>query len=166
MASSDINIIGLGELKGDLHSIADKLTRAQLIKFLQPGAKLFRQAVRNRAPVDEGDVKKSLRVRAAKGAAKEPKAAVTVYLAKVARGPKGEKVKPYWAWFVHNGTLAASKKKRKHHKPRLYSNTEKLAYVFERGGYRIKPNPFVYEAFEMTVQKAADIILSTIGNSL
>lgn len=69
---------------------------------------------------------------------------------------------------VHNGTVVGTKK-RKHRKPRTFSRSEERAYQRQRiaeGTVRIKPNPFVWRAFEAKVDAAAQKILETISKSV
>lgn len=168
----DVKVQNLGELKRDLSRLYGKLNKKDLAKLLKPGASIFRKAVKNRAPVGHGPqagaLKRAIRVRTARGKASDPYAAVDVYFAKTFTTKSGKKVKPYYALFVHNGTVAHPTK-RKHKKPRLFSNGEERAYQRQRLGentIRIQPNPFVADAFEAEAQRVATVILSNIENAL
>lgn len=162
-----IEVENIAELKRDLSGIQEKLTKRDLVKAMRPGATVMRKAVRQRTPVRTGTLKKAWRTSVGRGSAKAPQATLTTYLAKNYQTRTGKMSKPYYAWFVHNGTIV-TKKKRKHRKPRLYSRLEELAYQRQlaEGSIRIKPNPFVAEAFEANVDRVANMILDNINNML
>ena len=165
---SSIEVENIAELKRDLSGIQEKLTKRDLVKAMRPGATAMRKAVQQRTPVRTGVLRKAWRIKVGRGSAKAPQATLTTYLAKNYRTRKGKMSKPYYAWFVHNGTIV-TKGKRKHRKPRLYSGLEELAYYRQRmaeGSIRIKPNPFVAEAFEANVDRVANMILDNINNML
>ena len=154
MASSDIEVTGIASLQKDLRGIADKMTKKDLAKFLRKGAVLFQKEIQAQAPVRTGTLKRAVRVRVARGKASDPRATVETYFAKTYTPPKGGKmVKPYYAWFVHNGTVT-SVGKRRHRRGA------------SQGAQRIKPNPFVWRAFESKVDAAAQKILETISKSV
>lgn len=154
MASSDIEVMGIASLRKDLSGIADKMNKKDLAKLLRKGAVIFQKEIKAQAPVRTGTLKKSVRVRVAKGKASDPRATVETYFAKTYAPPKGGKlVKPYYAWFVHNGTVT-SIGKRRHRKGA------------SQGEQRIKPNPFVWRAFEAKVEAAAQAILDNISKSI
>lgn len=148
----DVKVENLGELKRDLSRLYGKLNKKDLAKLLKPGASIFRQAVKNRAPVGHGPqagaLKRAIRVRTARGKASDPYAAVDVYFAKTFITKSGKKAKPYYALFVHNGTADRFRKKSK-------SSTG-----------QISPNPFVYDAFEAEAKRVTDMILSSIEQAL
>lgn len=139
-----IEVVGLGELQADLSRIQSKLLRKNLLKLIRPGAQRLRKAVAQRAPVHSGGLLRSLRIRVTRGKNNLPYAGYYVDFGPKAKNPRnGKMVKPYWAIMVHNGTL--DKKTR---------------------NQRIKPNPFIYEAYEATSQEAADIVLQNIERQL
>lgn len=164
-----IEVENIAELKRNLSGIQEKLTKRDLVKAMRPGATVMRKAVRQRTPVRTGTLKKAWRTSVGRGSAKAPQATLTTYLAKNYRTRGGKMAKPYYAWFVHNGTIV-SKKKRKHRKPPQYlSGLHLLSYYWGRlaeGSIRIKPNPFVAEAFDANVDRVANMILTNINNML
>lgn len=164
-----IEVENIAELKRNLSGIQEKLTKRDLVKAMRPGATVMRKAVRQRTPVRTGTLKKAWRTSVGRGSAKAPQATLTTYLAKNYRTRMGRMAKPYYAWFVHNGTIV-SKKKRKHRKPPQYlSGLHLLSYyrgIMAEGSIRIKPNPFVAEAFEANVDRVANMILDNINNML
>lgn len=135
-----IEVEGLGALHADLSKMRDKLTRKDLLKIIRPGAQRLRKAILQRAPMRSGGIRSSLRVRAGRGKNDEPYANIYVDYAEKAKSPRdGKMVKPYWAIMVHNGTLDR-----------------------KTGAQKIKPNPFIFEAFESTREEAAATILQNI----
>lgn len=151
---SDIEVFGIDKLEKDLSSIADKMTKKELAKLIRPGAVIFQKEIKAQAPRRTGTLQRAVRVRVGRGKASDPAATVETYLAKIYVVPKsGKLVKPYYAWFVHNGTVT-SKDKRVHRKG---------ASV---GAERIKPNPFIARAFDAKVNEAARLILDKIAKSV
>ena len=152
--ASDIEVFGIDKLEKDLSSIADKMTKKELAKLIRPGAVIFQKEMKAQAPRRTGTLQKAVRVRIGRGKASDLAATVETYLAKMYVAPKsGKLVKPYYAWFVHNGTVT-SKDKRAHRKG---------ASV---GAERIKPNPFIARAFDAKVNEAARLILDKIAKSV
>lgn len=146
-----LEVENIGSLRRDLGNLRGKLTKKDLIKYLKPGAAVFRKAVRERAPVGKGPqrgaLKRAIRVRTGRGKATDPSANVQVYFAKTYER-NGKKTKPFYAMFVQNGTSPRFRKKSK-------SSTG-----------QISPNPFVYDAFEAEAKRVADMILSSIEQDL
>jgi hypothetical protein len=70
---------------------------------------------------------------------------------------KQQKGKAYYAYMVHNGTVVGANRRR------IRSNSPSAK---AQGVQRIKPNPFVYDAFEANVQAVADKILNDIMDKL
>ena len=138
-----LDVENIGNLQRDLSNIYGKLNKRDLAKLMKPGANVFRKAVRSRAPV-----RSAIRVRSARGKKDAPGAAVDVYFAKTYTSKKGVRGKPYYALFVHNGTPERFRKKTK-------SPTG-----------AVRPNPFVYDAFEAEVQRVADMVLDNIERAL
>lgn len=165
----DIELENVAELKRDLSGIQAKLTKRDLVKFMRPGATVMRKAVQQRTPARAGTLRKAWRLKVGRGSAKAPQATLTTYLAKNYRTRKGKMSKPYYAWFVHNGTIV-TKRKRKHHKSTQdLSGGQLLSYYWGRlteGSIRIKPNPFVAKAFDANVDRVANMILDNINNML
>lgn len=144
----DVHVENVGNLQRDLSKIYGKLNKQDLAKLMRPGAAIFSKAVKARAPIRSGALKKAIRVRTARGRKDDPRAAVDVYFGKTITTKEGKKWKPFYALFVHNGTEERFRKKTK------------------RSLGRIAPNPFVYDAFEAEVKRVADKVLSNIENAL
>lgn len=144
----DISVENIGHLQRDLSKIYGKLNKSDLAKLMRPGAAIFSKAVKARAPYRSGALKKAIRVRTARGRKDDPRAAVDVYFGKTIATKSGKKGKPYYALFVHNGTDERFRKKNK------------------RSTGRLKPNPFVYDAFEAEVQRVAETVLDNIERAL
>lgn len=155
--ATTISVEGLGALQKDLKNIYGKLNKKELAKMLRPGANILRKEVKSRAPRRTGTLKNAVRVRTARGKAKDPTATLDVYFGKNYTTKSGKKVKPYYALFVHNGTIA-TEGKRKHRK----INSEQRSSQRQR----IKPNPFVYEAFEAAVERAAQAVFDKIKTEI
>lgn len=165
---SDFEVLNVGQLVKDLKGIEDKLTKKKLVEIIRPGAKQLQQEVKSQAPKRTGTLRSAIRIKVGRGKTNAPSATIQTYLAKTYQTKKGKKVKPYYAWFVHQGTVAHHGK-RKHRKPRLYSGLEELAYLRQRmteGSVRIKPNPFVARAFDAKVDEVAATILNRIAKSV
>lgn len=159
MVSSNIEVEGLGQLQKDLSGIRDKLTKKELQAILKPGIKIMQQAIKQRVPVRKGALKRAIRVKAGKGRANAPYASMWTTLGKTYMW-KGKKEKPFYAIMVHNGVVAYGSGRNKRtgaHRARTQAPSR---------GYRIKPNPFVAEAFDQNVQRVANMILEDIANSL
>lgn len=159
MVSSNIEVEGLGQLQKDLSGIKDKLTKKELQAILRPGIKVMQRAIKQRVPVRKGALKRAIRVKAGKGRANAPYASMWTTLGKTYMW-KGKKEKPFYAIMVHNGVVAygtARNKRQGSHRKRAQNSS---------GGYRIKPNPFVAEAFDENVQSVADMILTNIADRL
>lgn len=165
---NSIEVENIAELKRDLSGIQEKLTKKDLVKAMRPGATVMRKAAQQRTPVRTGTLKRAWRINVARGPAEAPQATLTTSLAKNYRTRKGKMAKPFYVLFVHNGTIV-TKGKRKHRKRRLYSGLEELSYYWQRlaeGSIRIKPNPFIAEAFKANVDRVANMILDNINNML
>lgn len=149
---SDFEVLNVGRLVKDLKGIEDKLTKKKLVEIIRPGAKKLQQEVKAQAPKRTGTLRSAIRIKVGRGKANAPSATIQTYLAKTYQTKKG-KVKPYYAWFVHQGTVA-SNKQRKHRKGA------------SSGEQRIKPNPFVERAFDAKVDEVAATILNRIAKSV
>lgn len=158
---SKIEVEGLGTLQKDLKGIADKLTKKDLAKALKPGARVFQRAVKNLAPKRTGLLRRTIRTKGGKGKSNSPYASVWVTFGKVNTSKikgltkKQQKRRAYYAIMVHNGTVVGANGKR------IRSEGAKA-----QGTQRIKPHPFVYDAFEAHVQAVADKILNDIASQL
>lgn len=174
MVSSNIEVEGLGQLQKDLSGIKDKLTKKELQAILRPGIKVMQRAIKQRVPVRKGALKRAIRVKAGKGRANAPYASMWTTLGKTYMW-KGKKEKPFYAIMVHNGVLAYGtknnkRKKRVNYNHKRFDGFSKLQIALDKesraSGYRVKPNPFVAEAFDENVQRVADMILTNIADRL
>lgn len=163
---SKIEVEGLGSLQKDLKGIADKLTKKDLARALKSGARTFERAVKNLAPKRTGLLRRAIRTKVGKGKNNAPYASVWVTFGKVntskikGLSQKQQKGKAYYAIMVHNGTVVGVNGKR------LRSKESERATTRTKGAQRIKPHPFVYDAFEANVQAVADKILNDIASQL
>lgn len=154
---SSIEVENIAELKRNLSGIQEKLTKRDLVKLMRPGATVMRKAVQQRTPVRAGILRKAWRIKVGRGSAKAPQATLTTYLAKNYRTREGKMSKPYYAWFVHNGTVVTNGKRK--HRKRIDNDSQSRRQ-------KIRPNPFVAEAFEANVDRVANMILDNINNML
>lgn len=161
---SSIEVQNLGELKRDLTALADKMTKRELVPILRPGAKVMQKAIKQRTPVRKGLLKRAVKVKVGKGKATAPYATLMTYFKGLTPFQQGKKKGPEtYGWFIHNGVANFGTKRNLRKGAHSEANREK---ALARGGYRIKPNPFVYEAFEANAQKVANEILNKIESSL
>lgn len=124
--------------------------RKELLKAMRPGVKEMSKAVKSRAPQAKGILKRSVTIKPLKGRAKDASAGYFVAFRKI-YPYKGKMTTPYYALFVHNGTVI-SQGKRKHRKRTI------------PGAQKIKPNPFVWDAFEAKADSVgAQIITDILG---
>lgn len=166
--ASDIELVGLDQLVKDMSRLAERMNKKDLVKFLRPGARIFQREIKAQSPVRTGTLRKSVGIKVGRGKGSDPTATLFTYFRKIYTTPKGKTSEPYYARFVHNGTVVGTKK-RKHRKPRTFSRSEERAYQRQRiaeGTVRIKPNPFVWRAFESKVAEAARVILEKISKSV
>lgn len=161
---TDIHIENLGELHKQFRDIEGKLTKQGLASALRPGARIFQRAVKRLAPKRTGLLQRSIRTKLGKGRANAPYASMWVTFGKVNTSKmkakltaKQQKGKAYYAYMVHNGTVVGANGRR------IRSNSPSAK---AQGVQRIKPNPFVYDAFEANVQTVADKILNDIMDKL
>lgn len=165
----EIEVENLGEFKKAMDKAVDKVQRQELLKILRPTARILLNAIKARTPVRTGFLKRTMKVKAMRGKNNFPYAAYMVGPGEVKRKDSKKKDKAYYGIMVHNGTIVVPNQKRKHRKPRLYSNSDERAYMRQRiaaGKVRIKPNPWVDEAFEQTAQQMTDKILNDIADKL
>lgn len=158
---SSIEVQNLGELQRDLTALAAKLTKRELVPILRPGAKVMQKAIKQRAPKRTGILKRAVKVKVGKGKATAPYATVMTYFGKV--NTKKLKGDGYYGWFVHNGVVQYQSARNQRKGAHSQTNRER---ALARGGYRIKPNPFVYDAFEANVDQVVTTILSNIESML
>lgn len=131
----DIKVVGIEEALRNIKALQDKLSRKALIKAMRPGAKEFQKAVKREAPKRLGYLKRSAQVRVIKRKRGESKAsaALAVNLNKKTYPWKGSMVKPFYAYYVHNGTP------------------------------KIRANPFVERAFTSVAERVKELILTNIN---
>lgn len=153
-----VEVQNLGSLERDLSALAGKLTKKDLLPIIRPGARTFSRAVKQRAPKRTGYLRSSIKVKAGKGKATQPYATVLTTF-----GNKKSKKFGFYGFFIHNGVVQYATKRNKREGAHSVDNRERAA---ARHGWRIKPEPFVYEAFETNVQQVADAILNKIEASL
>lgn len=155
---SSIEVQNLGELQRDLSALADKLNKKDLVKIIRPGARVFSRAIKQHAPKRTGYLRSALKVKVGKGKANAPYATVMTTF-----GNKKSKKFGFYGFFVHNGVVQYQSKRNK--RTGAHSQTNR-AKGLAQGGWRIKPNPFVYDAFEANVNQVATTILSNIESML
>lgn len=154
--ANNIEVQNIGTLVKDFERSAEQITRKELVKALRPGAKLIQKAVLQRAPKRTGALRQALKIKKGRGSSKDPRATLFVRIAKKSAGER--RIPPsVYGWFVHNGTVNWGKTKRKH---RTVTSNDVQSH-----GYRIKPNPFVYDAFEASANQAAEKILAHINKN-
>lgn len=174
-----IKVENLGSLQRDLSALAGKLTKKELAPILKPGAKEFQREVKRRAPKRTGALKSAVKVKVGKGRASAPYANLLTVFGKVGKRFKGNNARwgdsAGYGYFVHNGTIVGVDGKRirlKSYKGKAYDWMSGIQRQYQReadkakGRQRIKPNPFVYEAFEANVQRVATAILNKIEANL
>ncbi len=154
----EIEVENLGEFKKAMDKAVGKVQRQELLKILRPTARILLTAIKARTPVRTGFLKRTMKVKAMRGKNNFPYAAYMVGPGEVKRKDSKKKDKAYYGIMVHNGTIVVPNQRRKHR-----------AYMHQRiaaGKVRIKPNPWVDEAFEQTVRQMADKILNDIADKL
>lgn len=153
--ASDVEVIGLGEIIADMARLRDKMARRELLWAIRPGANLIAKAIKEQTPVRTGTLKKSLSLKVGKGKDSDPFAAIYTHFKKNYARKRGNKTYPFYVKFVHNGTVThEGAKPRKH---RVGGAV---------GRQRIKPNEYIYRAFDEKAGEAAEMILDRIMNSL
>lgn len=155
---TNVQVENVGELTRDLTKLADKLTKKGLVPILRPGARVMQRAVKSRVPKRTGYLRSSVSVKAGKGKANAPYATVMTTF-----GNKKSKKFGFYGFFVHNGVVQYGTARNKRRGAHSEANRAK---GLERGGWRIKPEPFVYDAFEANVNQVADTILTKIESML
>lgn len=154
----EFEVENLGEFKKAMDKAVGKVQRQELLKILRPTARILLTAIKARTPVRTGFLKRTMKVKAMRGKNNFPYAAYMVGPGEVKRKDSKKKDKAYYGIMVHNGTIVVPNQRRKHR-----------AYVRQRiaaGKVRIKPNPWIDEAFEQTARQMADKILNDIADKL
>lgn len=160
---TDIHVENVGELQRDLSKLAEKLNKKDLVPILRPGAKVFQKAIKQRAPKRTGMLKRAVKVKVGKGKATAPYATLNTYFKNPVK-PAGKKKGPQtYAYFIHNGVVQYGTSRNRRVGAHSEANRVK---GLRQGGWRIKPEPFVYDAFEANVGQVADTILSKIESML
>lgn len=144
----DVEVIGIATLEKDMRKMYSSINRKDLLKLMRPPANRLVKAIKAEAPVRKGYLRKAIKLVAWKGKNDEPFATLVTTMAKT-YPYEGKRVKPYYAWFVHNGTVT-SEGKRKHRKGAAV------------GAQRIKPNPFVERAYDAQIDDVGIRILEAI----
>lgn len=154
---SDVEVVGLAALSRDFSMVREKLHRKEMAKVLRPGARIFVKEVRRRTPKRKGYLRRALTIKLMKGKPTSVFTNLGVDFLKKTYPWKNGPVRPFYAIMVHNGTVATPEGQRRKH--RAMSHESRIA---EGGRERIKPNPFVYEAFMQSCQRVANKILSDL----
>ena len=153
---SRFEVVGVAELNKEMSRLSQSLTRKQLVKLMRTGATLIAREVRTHTPKHRGYLRRAVQVKTYRGPDDEPRATVGVRFGRVPdtrKNGKGRKVDAYYALFVHNGTIVGDKKRRYRAGREAHGG---------RGREGIKANPWVYEAFEATADRAGAKIINTI----
>lgn len=158
-----IEIENLGSFQKDMQHAYEKMHRKELLKIIRPGVNILMKAVKGRTPERTGFLRRSIKLKPMRGTNDFPYAAYFVDFANVKIKETGKKMKAFYGLFVHNGTIVVPGEKRSH---KSRTDAEDRRRLQAGGRQRIKPNPWVYEAFEATAQQAADRILEDIKNKL
>lgn len=144
--------------------VEEAIGKKTLQKILRKGAQIIAKDIKARAPVDKGWIKKSVRVAQMNTKGVDQHLNYKIYLAKVypykrkwqslfRSGITTGITNPFYAWFVHNGTVT-SQGVRKH---RAGASV---------GRERIKANPFIADAWEAKADEAADYVTEEINNEI
>lgn len=148
----DVEVVGIGSLEKDLRKMYKSLNRKDLLKLMRPSANRLVKAIKAEAPVRKGYLRNAIKLKALRGKDTDPFATLMTTMAKT-YPHKGKLVTPYYAYFVHNGTVT-SDGIRKHRKG---------ASV---GAQRIKPNPFVERAYDAHIDEVGSKILEAIDKKI
>lgn len=158
--ASDVEVFGIASLQKDLQRISSKMNKKDLAKLLRPGAVIIQREMKSIAPSRTGALRKAIRVRIARGKADDPRATVETYFGKT-YPYKGTMVKPYYNYFVENGTVERFRFGRKVVNGRKVKDNSRR---IPTGA--IKAVRFVWRAFDSKVDEAARIILDNIAKSV
>lgn len=175
MVVKGVEIVGERAVRQQLNAKADSLLRPSLLKGLRVGARVIRKEVAKRTPKRSGALLRALRVRAHRGKNDVSWASVGVSFGKNTYLNKGKMVKPFYAIMVHNGTVIGKDGKRvrlKSYKAKAYDGWSDMQKARQRQAdkanakQRIKPNPFVYDAFIESYGPAAEATLEKFKKML
>ena len=148
----DVEVVGIATLEKDMRKMYSNINRKDLLKLMRPPANRLVKAIKAEAPVRKGYLRKAIKLVAWRGKNDAPSATLVTTMAKT-YPYKGAQTKPYYAWFVHNGTVT-SEGKRKHRKGAAV------------GTQRIKPNPFVERAYDAHIDEVGSNILDAINKKI
>mgnify|MGYP003423463880 CR=1 FL=1 len=153
--ASDVEVIGLGNVIADMARLRDKMMRRELLWAIRPGAKYIAKAIKQQAPVRTGTLRDSLTLKVGKGKDTDPFASIYTHFKKNYSRKGGKKTYPFYVKFVHDGTVT-------HEGPRPRKHRTGGAV----GRQRIKPNEYIYRAFDESAGEAAEMVLSKIMDNL
>lgn len=153
--ASDVEVIGLGDVIADFAKLQDKVTRRDLLWAIRPGARYIAKAIKKQTPVLTGTLRDSLTLKVGKGKDSDPFASIYTHFKKNYSRKGGKKSYPFYVKFVHDGTVT-------HEGPQPRKHRAGGAV----GRQRIKPNEYIYRAFDESVGEAAEIILAKIMNEI
>lgn len=149
----DIDIEGMETLLRRFANLDNAMQKKTLLRALRRGSRELTKAVRARAPKDRGYTKKAVKVTALRANDDPRHAVVAVKFGKTVPLRNGKMVSPYYAYFVHNGTVDP-RRPRKSHKADRFGN---YRYDMNKGGIRgLRSNPFVADAFEAASQNTVN----------
>ena len=148
----DVEVVGIASLEKDMRKMYNSINRKDLLKLMRPPANKLVKAIKAEAPVRKGYLRKAIKLIAWRGKNDAPSATLVTTMAKT-YPYKGRQVKPYYAWFVHNGTVTSAGK-RKHRKGAAI------------GAQRIKPNPFIERAYDAQIDEVGNRILEAIDKKV
>ena len=144
----DIEVVGIASLEQDMRQMYNSLNRKDMLKLMRAPTNKLVNALKTEAPVRKGYLRQAIKVAAARGRNDAPNATLLTGFKKTYPF-KGKMVKPYYAWFVHNGTVNSG-------------GTRKHRAGASVGTQRIKPNPFVSRAYEATIDDVGKNIIDQI----
>lgn len=148
----DVQVVGIAALEKDMRKMYSSINRKDLLKLMRPPTNRLVKAIKTEAPVRKGYLRQAIKVAAMRGKNDAPSATLMTTFAKT-YPHKGKMVKPYYAWFVHNGTVTGGGS-RKHRKG---------ASV---GAIKIKANPFIERAYNSTIDEVATRIIDAIDKKV
>lgn len=159
----DVSITNMGSFQRDMQRAYEKMHRKELLKVIRPAATIMMKAVKARTPQRTGFMYRSIKLKAQRGKSDYPFANYFVDFANIKKKSSGKKEKAFYGIMVHNGTIVVPGEKRKHRSRTEAEDQRRL----QAGGYeKIKPNPWVYEAFEATAQQVSNKLLEDVWNKL
>lgn len=144
----DIEVVGIESVEKDMRQMYNSLNRKDLLQLMRAPTNKLVKSLKAEAPVRKGYLRQAIKVAAARGRNDEPTATLLTGFKKTYPF-KGKMVKPFYAWFIHNGTVISEK-------PRIHRAGASV------GSQRIKPNPFVWRAYEATIDDVGEGIINEI----